>query len=452
MTVNKRRTSLVACGPQIGVRGTQAEVEVTAKLTDLDDLARVMSGYPVLITVAGQPTTVTTDAFGVAHLRVVVQAGVEATVSASFAEEAFYLASSSNSTARVGTVVRPMRPDTEGTEFWLSFQLNFTAQPELTLFVTGSTNTTGRVSIPGVGACTTFSVTAGAVTTVTLPTTAMQAIGEGIESKGIHVTALEEVTVYGLNRVTFTTDAYVGLPRDILGTEHLVMSYGGAPGWGTQIGVVAAEEGTTVVTITPRSVVNSHPAGQPFTVSLKQGEAYQLSAVSQAEDLTGSLVMSDKPVALFGGNRCTFVPASAAACDHIVEQMPPVVTWGRRFLSMPLATRLLGDTFRFVASENGTTVAVNGTTVATLNRGQFHERIITSPAEITASAPILVAQYSNGSTFDGVTSDPFMMLVPPLRAVPGRLHRHARRPRGSRATTSTSSCPRRASGRSGWTA
>jgi hypothetical protein len=81
---------------------------------------------------------------------------------------------------------------------------------------------------------------------------------------------------------------------------------------------------------------------------------------------------------------------------------------------MPLATRLNGDTFRFVASVDGTSVQVNGAPVATLNRGQVHERIIAGPAQIVADQPILVAQYSNGTSYDGVTSDPFMMLIPPF--------------------------------------
>ena len=34
--------------------------------------------------------------------------------------------------------------------------------------------------------------------------------------------------------------------------------------------------------------------------------------------------------------------------------------------------------------------------------------------QITSSKPTLVAQYSNGTTYDGVTSDPFMMLIPPF--------------------------------------
>ena len=59
---------------------------------------------------------------------------------------------------------------------------------------------------------------------------------------------------------------------------------------------------------------------------------------------------------------------------------------------MPLATRTLGDTFRVLASTDGTAVLVNGVAVATLNRGQRHEQIITGPATITASNPVLVAQ------------------------------------------------------------
>ena len=80
---------------------------------------------------------------------------------------------------------------------------------------------------------------------------------------------------------------------------------------------------------------------------------------------------------------------------------------------MPLATRTGGDTFRILADTDGTHVSINGTQVATLNRGEFWEQIVTGPAQITADQPVLVAQYSNSTTYDGVTSDPFEMLIPP---------------------------------------
>jgi hypothetical protein len=81
---------------------------------------------------------------------------------------------------------------------------------------------------------------------------------------------------------------------------------------------------------------------------------------------------------------------------------------------MPLASRSSGDTFRFMASADGTTVSVNGTPMATLTRGHFIEQIIPVPAFISADQPILVAQYANGIAFDRMTGAPFMMLIPPI--------------------------------------
>jgi hypothetical protein len=298
--------------------------------------------------------------------------------------------------------------DSKGTDFWLMFNQNFST-PELTLFITGKTSTTGTVEIPGLGFSEPFSVVPGTVTPVSLPPGAAVTGIDTVSDLGVHVTALQEVTVYGLNRVPFTTDAYLGLPTDILGQEYIVLAYGS---FGMQFGIVATQDDTTV-TITPTTPIGSHPAGVPYNVELDRGQTYQAQG---SGEVTGTIITSNKPIAVFGSNACTTIPlgTGVCCCDHIVEQMAPTTTWGERFVTVPLETRLNGDTFRFLASSNNTTISVNGTVVATINRGQFHERILTGPSTITASAPILVAQYSNSSSFDGVTSDPFMMLIPPF--------------------------------------
>ena len=53
----------------------------------------------------------------------------------------------------------------------------------------------------------------------------MVSVSDTVTTQGIHVTAQDEVTVYGLNRVVATTDAHLGLPTDILGTEYLTLGY-----------------------------------------------------------------------------------------------------------------------------------------------------------------------------------------------------------------------------------
>ncbi|MBO0356797.1 Ig-like domain-containing protein [Hymenobacter sp. BT186] len=306
--------------------------------------------------------------------------------------------------------------DSKGTDFWLTFPGNYVSGSTLTLFIAGDVATTGNVSIPGLSFSSNFSVTPGAVTSIIIPAGAELFASSTVGNNGIHVTSAQEVTIYGLNRQQFTTDAYLALPTDVLGTQYINLAYSNTSGLdGTQLAVVGTVNGT-VVTITPSVAADSHPAGVPYNVTLNQGQTYLLrsTALSNTVDLSGSIISSTAPIAVFGGHKCANVPHNHSACDHLVEQLPPTTAWGKQFVSVPLKTRLNGDTFRFLASTNNTQVRVNGTLVATLNRGQFHERVIAGSAQIVATEPILVAQYSNGSSFDGVTSDPFMMLIPPF--------------------------------------
>ena len=300
----------------------------------------------------------------------------------------------------------------KGTEFWLTFPGNyneFGALPTTaSFFITSEVSTTGVVSIPGQGFSMPFNVVAGTVTTITLPNSVFLTTSGLILNNGIQVTALADVTVYGLNRQQYTTDAYLALPKDVLGTEYINLGYSAV--LASQLGIVATENNTTL-TITPAVTTDGHLAGIPFNVVLNQGQTYFLK--NQLNDLSGSIITSDKPVAVFGGNDCANIPVNYSACDHLVEQLPPTSSWGKNFVTVPLKTRLFGDTFRFIASTNGTSISVNGSVVANLNRGQFFETILSLRSQIISSEPILVAQYSNGSSFDGVTSDPFMMLITP---------------------------------------
>ncbi|MEZ6061266.1 MAG: putative Ig domain-containing protein [Planctomycetaceae bacterium] len=175
------------------------------------------------------------------------------------------------------------------------------------------------------------------------------------------------------------------------------------------------------------NVVDSQFRIPEHTVTLDAGETYlirdQLNNFGAVADLTGTIITGDKPFALFGGSRAAFVPTNFFAADHLVEQMTPTSTWGRRFVTFPLATgTTVGDRYRFLAQADGTEVFVDGTLVATLNRGQFHEMVLVDAAEVTSNNPILVAQYAQSQEFyrnqpggdPNFLGDPFMMLVPPF--------------------------------------
>lgn len=316
--------------------------------------------------------------------------------------------------------------DSKGTNFWLAFPQNFrdfaggfNLQPPATptLYLSADQDASGTVFVPGTGFMTSFFVTAGTVTTITLPTglSAVELNGSSaVENKGIHVRSLQEVSVYGVSLQPFATDGFLGLPADVLGTQYVDLGFGGKDGGalarGSELAVVATVDGTTV-TITPSITVDTHAAGVPFTVLLNAGQTYQL-LINGSPDLSGTLVQADQPIAVYGGHEAANIPIGASFANYLVEQLTPVAQWGRHFVTMPLATRQGGDLFRFLAATDGTHIHVNGTLVATLNAGQFFDQNIAGPAEITADQPILVAQFAYSNSFDGVTGDPTMMLVP----------------------------------------
>lgn len=228
----------------------------------------------------------------------------------------------------------------------------------------------------------------------------------------VHVSASAPVTVHGFTRDSYTADGYLALPTAMLSTNYMVMAYTGA----SDFGVLATEDNTSV-TITPTADIFGRPAAQPWTFVLRQGQSYRVT--SPDGDFTGTKVTSDKPIAVVGGAVGPDIPQGFCCSDDIIEEMTPISLWGRHFVSMPLATRSGGDTFRFLASEDHTVVSVNGNVVATLNQGQFHEQLIQGPAVILGSKPILVAQFANSQEFDQTTGDPFMSLVPPVEEFGG---------------------------------
>ncbi|MFO1502083.1 MAG: tandem-95 repeat protein [Verrucomicrobiota bacterium] len=321
----------------------------------------------------------------------------------------------------------PCDQNYKGTDFWLTFPGNYPQNPaaplRLTLCIVGTQGTTGTVEIAGLRFSQSFTLPASMSTGVTLPDAAsLGDVVDVVQRKGIHVVANGPVAVYGLSRIPYSSDGFLGLPTPVLGQEYLVMSYPNVFSEvsalnGSQFGLVATVD-DTVVTIVPSRDVLGHPKGVPFVVELDQGQTYQLRDPDDATaDLSGTEVVSDKPVAVFGGHQCANINSpSRLFCDYLVEQLLPTTAWGKVFYTMPLSTRVGGDTFRILARADNTQIAVNGAPIGTLDRGQVRTLNLAAAARVTADKAVYVAQFANSSDYDGVkNADPFMVTVPPTR-------------------------------------
>ncbi|XP_062500732.1 uncharacterized protein LOC134177969, partial [Corticium candelabrum] len=302
-----------------------------------------------------------------------------------------------------------------GKEFVLGFMANYQSKANLYLFLTSPKSLNYTVVAPTNGFSQSGYLLANTLVSVQLPTSLLMPYG--ISDRGILVRSTEDMTVYGLNQEKYSTDAFLALPTYIQGLQYVVPSYTQkSASYQSLIGIVGIHNNTQVTIVLASSAsdgTKSHNAGANVTYTINWMETLQL----QGYDLTGSRVYSDKTVAVFGGHECVNIPVGTHYCDHLVEQVPPITTLGKHFATVPLATRAAGDRFRAIASKDGTDVTINGQLQASnLQAGQFHEFTASSTTflSIEAAQPILLMQYSQGSTVDSTKSDPFMLMIPPV--------------------------------------
>lgn len=328
--------------------------------------------------------------------------------------------------------------DNLGTEFYLSFPANWefnAAFKYVRLYILSEVETTVRVSA---GPFEKSVVTVpGQVVTVDLANVFAQVFVRNDQSPepndkvypgaAVHIEADDPVIVYGINRTSHTSDGLLILPVHALGTDYVVASAASVEGAGqslpSQYMVIAPYDSTTVTIINADDTPNNK-AGESITVTMMKGDVYSAMSTGFGGDLSGTLIRADKPVAVTAGQNCTYLPdARYPACDHIVEMLTPISTWGRTYHSLPFADRTKGDTYRIFAGESNAAILVNGTLLTTLStvggeKGtgwveyRMEERM---PMTFSSNKKITVVQYNNSQRYDNSEgTDPFMMILSPV--------------------------------------
>ncbi|POY34880.1 hypothetical protein C3K47_18180 [Solitalea longa] len=316
----------------------------------------------------------------------------------------------------------------KGTDFWVGFMTHIegVSGPRgaiMSIYITSDISTSGTVSVPGISSIQTFSVTANTVTTVRIPVGAYVDNQQSVLNRGIHIVSNDPIVVYAHIYAFVISGSTLVLPTNTLGRKYVVSSYrpnASEGGSFSQFMVIATNNNTTV-RITPKAnTVNGNVAGVSFDVTMNEGDVYE---VQSKGDLSGSTVESIgngndeetcKRIAVFGGT--TWSPLgcpNADTGDNLFQQMYPVNSWGREFITMPFKTRG-GDFFRVFAAENGTTVSIDGFN-STLSAGEFIEtEMVNKPLHIVADKPISVVQFSVTQVCDGSLGDPEMIILNPV--------------------------------------
>ena len=240
------------------------------------------------------------------------------------------------------------------------------------------------------------------------------------------------LNVYGSNLHIQSSDSYLALPKQQDSEnsyKYFAASYSTVHKYQESSVLVIVQFDNTQLTITSKvgAFINGTPihTGATTSISAQEGESFLIWSEG---DLTGMKVVSNRPLAMLSGHECTNVPVSISRCDHLVEQIPPVSSWGWQFITAPLKDRTSYDVFRILASENLTEVVVNcmppvakymrATITYMIDEGNFMEFRASSDQYcfIEGNGKILVLQYSTGpgENADSTTGDPTMIIVPAI--------------------------------------
>ncbi|MDF2697550.1 MAG: hypothetical protein K0S65_5933, partial [Labilithrix sp.] len=222
---------------------------------------------------------------------------------------------------------------------------------------------------------------------------------------------------------SYIPSATLLFPVATWGNEHLIVNGWESVHTGDPAAQIVASEDDTEVTVNPTTDIQNGfgvagtGARVPMTYRLGKGEFLQLV---QTEELSGSVVSSNKPTTVFGGHGCGLVPSRNGACDILNQQLPPFEQWGNEYVGVGYRPRLLSERepmpYRIVAARDGTVldydpavppgapITLSAGEVVTFTSGTGDAFVVRSQ---DAEHPFYLAAYMSGCSPDfGGRGDP----------------------------------------------
>ena len=106
-------------------------------------------------------------------------------------------------------------------------------------------------------------------------------------------------------------------------------------------------------------------AGQTKLLLLNRLQTFLFESNGYA-DLTG--IVSDKPLTVISGHECANAPSNKRYCNHIEQQIPTTITWGKKYLLRSYTGKNDNIYYLIFSSVSNTTIQHNcGGDLTTLN-------------------------------------------------------------------------------------
>jgi hypothetical protein len=199
---------------------------------------------------------------------------------------------------------------------------------------------------------------------------------QSFENSAIHITSDSSITILVLLFYPYVSDATTLIPSDKLGNEYHITSYETVPydfpmGRFPSNAIITATQDSTIVKIrlggNKRTSITLYDSTRYFSpdsfyVNLNKGDVFYLQTDNKdtVQDLSGSIITSNHPVAVISGSMCANVPIREGTCNCIFEMDAPTKYWGKEFLIPTFANRKFNGIVRIYAQEPDTKIYRDG--------------------------------------------------------------------------------------------
>jgi hypothetical protein len=334
----------------------------------------------------------------------------------------------------ITTYAQGVNNNNAGKTFFVGFMINAGSDDDsqMSLYITSKHNASGTVTVGSLKYSRKFSVAPNKIITIRLPkdrpsyTVEILTSEQVMKDYAVQISSDSDIVVYGMNHKGYSSDAFLCIPTSLCGRDYYVSSYMNSlnhvqKNTSSCMMIVSTEDSNSILVFPKAKTMSGFDSGNSISVLLDKGDIYQvLSDTTVRGDFTGSRILSTRPVSIFSGHERAEVPIyysnnNAQSRDHLVEQIPPVDTWGNSAIATPISQADLHGPLRVLSSENDNIVSVNNTVVATLSKGETFEFDQYDKAVfISSTNPILVSQFIKSSSYGtgSLYGDPSFTILP----------------------------------------
>ena len=243
-------------------------------------------------------------------------------------------------------------------------------------------------------------------------------------------------------RLDVGNDSSMLLPETTLRNDYIIASYNPHPaslsqkGRPTYFEVIGLENETTIEWIPPvQTAGNGLPIkpvmpGEKGTLKINRFDTIRITAslcpsdecpgaldpAANLQDISGTVLRSNKPIWVVGASRCSRVPVRdtppRGRCDPLQEQLIPIDYWGTEYVAAPAPTRETERHYwRIFAGRAGVTVETippQANTPHTFSAtGEFIELDVANGTAfiVKASGPVMPVQYLQSRWTNGEPED-----------------------------------------------